>query len=188
MIWFLLACGGTDVDMHNRLEVGLGVSEFRFAVQKTLSMSCMDTEGTEWLYVHAFSRWNNRDCADDDTVNDEGQVISTHFDASCQGIEDALLQTELTRENIVCGGGRVPNTRTHQAAFWFSGWDEEWPVDSLFSSGSYTTCVGLDPVEGDPARNTQINGASFTPNPYSEELLVAGALHGVLDVDHCGSL
>lgn len=188
MIWFLLACGGADTDWHDQLEVGLGVSEFSFRVQRTLSMSCVDEQGASHLYVHAFSRRDNRDCRSDAVENDAGDSIAASFEPTCGGIEAALNQEVFVGENIFCGGGRMPNDREHQAVFWFSEWDEEWPIDSLYAGGSYTTCVGAEPATGDPARNTSIDAASFTPDPYSDELLVGGNLHGVLNVDHCGSL
>lgn len=188
MIWMLLGCAGADMDPHNHLELGLGVREFSFRVQRTLSMSCTDSEGTDWLYIHAFSRWEDRDCEGTDTVNDAGETQPGDYPATCDGLEDALTTPAFTGENLFCGGGRMANARAHQATFWFQDWDAEWPVDSLFAGGNYLSCLGSEPEEGDPPRGMEIQSAAFTPELNSSELLVGGDLHGVLDVSHCGGL
>ncbi len=188
MIWLLLGCGGADMDPHNHLELGLGVRDFSFRVQRTLSMSCTDEAGTDWLYIHAFSRWEDRACEGAEITNDEGQTQAGDYPATCAGLSEALSATQFTGENIFCGGGRMANTREHQATFWFQDWDPEWPVDSVYSGGNYLSCLGSEPEDGDPPRGMEIQRASFTPEQNSTELLVGGDLHGVLDVSHCGAL
>ncbi|MED5372638.1 MAG: hypothetical protein VX899_16600 [Myxococcota bacterium] len=157
--------------------------DFSFRASKVLGFQCTDADGVEWLYVHAYTSTAGPDCSTDEIEDDYGNTFPSSYDNSCGGIEAALEDAALDQQSFVaCGAGMVPNDRRHQLSVWLSDFDPQWPIDAVFGSGRYQGCDADAVPEG---VIPSVAFAGFTPDEYSDEILISGAMHGVAQVDYC---
>ncbi|MED5372640.1 MAG: hypothetical protein VX899_16610 [Myxococcota bacterium] len=187
--------------------------DYSFWAWDVVGVECTDPQGVKWLYVHAATTTTGGDCDDGFSLFEEGETglfggfdtswdtardtgpsdtwdtgpqrgeLQDNYNIRCGQVSDAFAQVEgLSTGPLTCGEGMVPNNGRHQIGLWFSGFDRRWPMDAAYVSGTYKSC---DDDAVPAGLNPSITDAFFTPDLYSDELLVSGSVHGVAEVEYC---